>query len=288
MRKLFVLIFISVFTLGFAQQAEIFKINKYKVSNLSDSLQESSGLHFFKDQLFTFNDGGNSEELFLLNPETGKIQKKIPLKIPNLDWEALTNDGENFYVGDFGNNAGTRKDLRIYKIPFDKTPHEFQTINFFFPEQKDFASKNLNTVFDVEAMIFCNGKIHFFTKEWNSKSTTHYTLDPNQFELQEAKKIEKFNTDFIVTDASLFDSKLYLIGYTKKTEVFLQIFEISEEDLFLKNPIKKYYLGSTLSLSQIEGIAVSKEGIYISGEKFYFPLGTTSQKFFHIPLEKLK
>jgi hypothetical protein len=37
-------------------------------------------------------------------------------------------------------------------------------------------------------MIYLNGKIHLFTKEWASKSTTHYTIDPEISEKQEAKK----------------------------------------------------------------------------------------------------
>ena len=37
---------------------------------------------------------------------------------PNKDWEAITSDGENFIYGDFGNNAGNRKDLAIYKTDF--------------------------------------------------------------------------------------------------------------------------------------------------------------------------
>jgi hypothetical protein len=39
-------------------------------------------------------------------------------------------------------------------------------------------------------MIYLNGKIHLFTKEWGSKSTTHYLIDPEISEKQKAQKIE--------------------------------------------------------------------------------------------------
>ncbi|MEI7489690.1 MAG: hypothetical protein WCJ72_20180, partial [Chryseobacterium sp.] len=89
------------------------------------------------------------------------------------------------------------------------------------------------------------------------------------------------------TDASYFDKKLYLIGYTKKTEVFLDVYDETESGIFFKQKPKHYYLGSALSIGQIEGIAVDKKGVYISGEKFSSPLGGAKQSFYFIPKDKL-
>ena len=137
-------------------------------------------------------------------------------------------------------------------------------------------------------MIYLNGKLHIFTKEWSAKSTSHYIIDPQISEKQKAEKLESYKTGFVVTDASYFDKKLYLIGYTKKTEVFLDIFNETESGRFFKENPKHYYLGSALSIGQIEGIAVDETGIYISGEKFHSPLGTTKPSFYFIPKDKLK
>jgi hypothetical protein len=295
--KLLLLIISSLIFQNFVcQKAKTFKIKKFEIANLSDTLKENSGLNFFQNQLLTFNDGGNSSELFQINSQTGKIQHTFKTNLQNTDWEAITNDGNNFYIGDFGNNAGTRKDLKIYKIPFDSVNSVVRAsssnnafasqISFYYPEQKDFTPKNLKNDFDAEAMVFLNGKIHLFTKEWKAKSTTHYTINPENFELQKAQKIETFKTGYVVTDASIFENKLYLVGYTKKTKVYLQIFEISENTLFFNKPSSKYYLGSAFSLSQIEGIAVNSDGICISGEKFVSPIGKVAQKLFFIPHEK--
>ena len=276
-----------LFANGFAQQTDFLKIGKYRVSYLSDSLKENSGLSLRKGKLYTMNDGGNSSEIFEIDKSSGKILKTIKTGLTNIDWEAIASDSLYFYTGDFGNNAGTRKDLKIYKIPYDNNSAA-QEIPFFYPEQQDFSRKIINNDFDAEAMIVLNGKIHVFTKEWVSKSTTHYVVNPELGDNQPAEKTESFRTSFVVTDAAYFDGKLFLIGYTKNTEVFLSVFKESEPGVFFSKQPKKYYLGSSLSVGQIEGIAVDENGVYISGEEFRTPLGTAKQAFYFIPADKFR
>ena len=291
MKKLFLILSIIFSILNSAQQSEIFKLKKYRVSALNDSIRETSGLSFFNEKLYTFNDSGNTPELYQIDEKSGKIIKVLKVNAENKDWESIANDGNNFYIGEFGNNEGTRKDLKIYKIPFNENQLQndsLKTISFFYPNQKDFTPKNIATDFDLESMIYLNGKIHIFTKEWASKSTTHYMLDPENFENQAAEKVESYKTNFVVTDASYFDKKLYVVGYTKKTEVFLNIFNESEPGIFFKEKPRHLYLGSALTIGQIEGIAVDETGIYISGEKFYSPIKKTKPFFYFIPKEKLQ
>ncbi|KUJ53486.1 hypothetical protein [Chryseobacterium sp. JAH] len=291
MKKVFLIFIVLTFQTAFSQQAEIFKLKKFRVSVLNDSIQETSGLNFFDGKLYTFNDSGNPAELYEIDKNSGKILKVLKANAENKDWEALANDGGNFYIGDFGNNAGTRKDLKIYKVPFQNNELQndlMKAISFYYPEQNDFTSKNISTDFDLESMIYLNGKIHVFTKEWNSKATSHYTIDPENFENQAAQKTESFQTDFMISDAYYYDKKLYVVGYTRKTEVFLNIFKESESGMFFKENPRHLYLGSALTIGQIEGIAVDEKGIYISGEKFYSPIKKTKPFFYFIPKDKLK
>lgn len=291
MKKLTTLYFLLFSVFAFAQKTESLRIKSFKVAQLSDSLKETSGLNFFGDQLFTFNDSGNTSELFEMDKNSGRILNVLETGLKNVDWEALTNDGEHFYIGDFGNNEGTRKALKIYKVPFKKDSVQvdsIKTVSFYYPEQTEFSSKNLNTDFDAEAMIFLDGKIHLFTKEWASRKTTHYTINPEISENQPAQKTETFDTGFVVTDASYFEKKLYLVGYTKMTQVYLMIFDEAEDGMFFSSEAKKYHLGSSLSIGQIEGIAVNEDGIYISSEAFKSPLGKVPQSFYFIPKEKLR
>lgn len=293
--KQFFLLFSIFVSLSFSAQQNYdwFKINKYRTAILSDSLNENSGLEFFQNRLFTFNDGGNTTDIFEIDKKTGKIKNVFKTNLINKDWEAITSDSANLYIGDFGNNVGSRKDLLIYKIPFDSvvsasSANNAQQIPFYYPDQKDFTPKNINNNFDAEAMIFLNEKIHLFTKEWASKSTTHYIVDPTISENQPAQKAETYPIGYVVTDAAYFKQKLYLIGYTKKAEVFLTIFNESAPDIFFKDKARKYFLGSSLSLGQLEGIAVDETGIYLSGEEFNLPIIKVKPYLYFIPFEKMK
>ncbi|PXW16312.1 hypothetical protein C8D70_104251 [Chryseobacterium sp. CBTAP 102] len=298
MKKLLLIITLFVGQSAFSQQADFLKIKKYRVHYLDNKIEETSGLNILNGKLYTFNDSGNAAELFEIDKKNGEIIRTLKTNLINTDWEALANDGENFYIGDFGNNAGTRRDLRIYKVPFGSLDSanipgseralDGIAISFYYPEQTEFIAKNTKNDFDAEAMIYLNGKLHVFTKEWASKATSHYIVDPEISEVQKAEKKETYKTGFVVTDASYFDKKLYLVGYTRKTEVFLDIFTETEAGIFFKEKPKHYYLGTALSLSQIEGISVDETGIYISGEKFRSPLGTTKPSFYFIPKDQLK
>ncbi len=288
MRLLFVFLFIS-FGLN-AQEVEFLKIKKYRIAVLSDSIQENSGLSFLGDKLYTINDSGNTADIFEIDKNSGRILKTFKTKFTNKDWEAVTNNGDYLYVGDFGNNAGNRNDLKIFKIPSDSvfSSNDFQEFSFYYPEQTDFSSQNLDTDFDCEAMIFLSGNLHLFTKEWKSKKVTHYLVNPYIIENQPAQKLENFDVGFSVTDASYFEKKLYLVGYTKKMEVFLSIFDEDKNGMFFNSTPKKHYLGQSSGIGQIEGIAVNKDGIYISGERFKFMIFDVAPSLYFIPFEKNK
>lgn len=301
MKKFFLIITLIIIQSAFSQQTDFLKIKKYRVNYLDDKIEETSGLNILNGKLYTFNDSGNPAELFEIDKKSGEIIRTLKTNLINTDWEALANDGQNFYIGDFGNNTGTRKDLTIYKVPYErldesnviKIPGSERALDgtkilFYYPEQTEFISKNIKNDFDAEAMIYLNGKLHIFTKEWISKATSHYIVDPEISELQKAEKIETYKTGFVVTDASYFDKKLYLIGYTRKTEVFLDIFTETEPGIFFKEKSKHYYLGTALALGQIEGISADESVIYISGEKFRSPLGSAKPSFYFIPKDQLK
>ncbi|WP_278380838.1 hypothetical protein [Chryseobacterium arthrosphaerae] len=291
MKKFLLLIMLITASSAFSQQTDFLKIKKYRIGHLDDKIRETSGLSMLNDKLYTFNDSGNDPELFEISKTSGAIVNTFRVNARNKDWEALANDGTHFYIGDFGNNDGKRKDLEIYKVPFQNDSlqnNAIRKISFQYPEQEIFGDGYLKTDFDAEAMIFLNDKIHLFTKEWSARSTTHYIIDPENYEKQDAVKTESYKTNFVVTDAAYFEKKLYLIGYTKKTEVFLDIFTETEPGIFFREVPKHYYLGSSLSVSQIEGITVDETGIYISGEKFRSPLGSVKPSLYFIPKDQLK
>ena len=296
---LFLFSFLFALNLYAQQDLKWLKIKKYKVATLSESLKETSGLTFFKDKLYTINDGGNTSEIFEIDKNSGKILGKIKTDLKNHDWEAITSNSFAFFVGDFGNNSGSRIDLNIFQIePMKKMHGLFGTgwskvvnsicdsIDLQYPEQTDFSKKPQNNNWDAESLIYKEGKLHLFTKEWQSYDTNHYIVNPRNSETQNAQKLETFHLGFLATDASYFNKKLYLIGYTKKMEVYLSVFNEDENGLFFSAKPQKYYLGQTSKLGQIEGIAVNEDGIYISGEEFNLKIFHAKQAFYFISWEK--
>ena len=284
--KKFILAFLFFsFLFSFSQKTEKLVLRKYKIATLSDSLKETSGLTFLKDKLYTLNDGGNTNEIFEIDKNSGKILSKLKINFPNKDWEAITSDDEDFYIGDFGNNAGSRKDLAIYKTDFKGN---YSKNSFNYSAQDDFSTRYLSHNYDAEAMIFLNEKIHVFSKEWSSKNISHYIVDVQNSENQSLVSLESFHAGFVITDAAYFEGKLYVVGYTRKAKVYMMIFEGNSEGLFFSKPLKKYKLGSFLSIGQVEGIAVNKDGIYISNEDFSKFIFSVKQHLYFIPFEKLK
>lgn len=275
------------FLISWGQKTEKLRLKKYKLVKLSDSLAETSGLVFLNDKFYTFNDGGNPSEIYQISPVNGAIIKKLPIPEVNKDWEAITSDENNLYLGDFGNNAGKRKDLKIFKLnPEDS--QKLEKIEFQYKEQTDFAPPYLNHNFDAEAMVFLDGKIHLFTKEWHDNSVSHYVIDPNITEKQTIQKTETYNTGYVVTDASYFEGKLYTVGYTRNGKVYMSVFQKDEYGNFFNLPSKKYKLGNAINVGQVEGIAVNKNGIYISNERFSKYFFFLSQNLYFIPFEKFQ
>lgn len=277
-----------VFNLSAQQDYQWFKIKKYKVGTLSSELDETSALKFLDGKLYTLNDGGNTSELFEIDKTSGEILNKIKTGLSNFDWEALTADEQHFYIGEFGNNWGIRKDLTIYKM--DKDNHQkIDTIKFYYPEQDNFNKQPHRHNFDAESLIYKDENLHLFTKEWQSYQTTHYKINPQIIgEKQAAEKLESYNLGYIATDASYFEKKLYIVGYNKNMEVYMTVFDEDDNGLFFTKKPQKYYLGQTPSLSQIEGIAVNEEGIYISGEAFRYKIFNAKPSFYFIPKKHFK
>src|SRR5690606_27007919 len=142
-----------------AQRIDWLKIRKHRVTVLSDSLRENSSLGFSNGKLYTINDSGNSSEIFKLNSENGEITGKINTGIPNKDWEAIATDDNYFYIGDFGNNNGIRRDLKIYRIRKDSV-QDIDEIRFQYPQQVEFLKKPHQNNWDAESLIYRNGFLH--------------------------------------------------------------------------------------------------------------------------------
>ncbi|MEK7254863.1 MAG: T9SS C-terminal target domain-containing protein, partial [Bacteroidota bacterium] len=235
-----------------------------QLSLLPAELDECSGLLFFNDNLWTHEDGGAADKLFILDSLDGDLLQTITLPgVDNLDWEDLAQDDQHFYIGDFGNNDGNRTDLRILKykkadlLAGSPTP---EIIEFSFSDQTDFiAAPNAND-FDCEAFFFWQDSLHLFSKNWLNFKTRHYVLSTTPGEHVAQLRDSLFVQGQITAADVSPDGKAILLGYnTATSETFLWLLFDFPGSQFFKANKRKISLGSAISNSQVEGICFRNE-----------------------------
>ena len=105
------------FLQGCSQQPYFGKLEY--LGKFPSNLSEVSGIDRDSNgNLWAIEDNGNKDILYQITPE-GKAVKKLRIEnAKNGDWEDLSiSTTGTVYIGDFGNNANDRKDLRVYRIP---------------------------------------------------------------------------------------------------------------------------------------------------------------------------
>jgi hypothetical protein len=157
-----------------------FSISPVASFPLSGELPETSGLILWDGLVWTHNDDTDTN-LYGLDPNTGKIKKQITLEgVINTDWEEIQQDRNFLYIGDFGNNAGTRTDLHILRISKQSVNSGnplIDTIWFSFSDQKETTDEEFRqTDFDCEAFVVAKDSIYLFSKQWVSAQTTLYSM----------------------------------------------------------------------------------------------------------------
>lgn len=243
-----------------------------EIGLLNSSIRESSGLLFFNNHLITHNDSGNEPILYEMDTTALSVLREVTItNVENKDWEALTQDETYIYIGDFGNNVGTRTDLAIYRI--NKNEYlvsdqvEAEIIEFSYEDQVDFIN-NGNSDWDAEAFIAMQNELVIFTKQWQSQGTVAYSI-PKTIGVHSASRIGEINDVGLVTDASYWANtqELFLLGYSSILTPFLIKFENSISATIFDGELISYDLG--LSFIQAEGIAQSREHqLYFTSEYF--------------------
>jgi hypothetical protein len=248
----------------------------FRKKEISEKLKETSGLQWIGNRLFTINDSGNAAEIYEIQPETGELLRTIQVSnSSNIDWEDLAASSSHLFIGDFGNNSGNRKDLKVLRIPLQDVLNQNQvnaeTIAFIYQDEN--GTGNPNLPFDCESMVFWNGKLHLFTKGTDSNESRAFVLDPIPGP-QVAQKGQVFTAPGKLTGADLTpDGKnLVFIGYETagfNSKAFILTFtDVSSSSNYASIPSFTFWLGSVSVTSQTEGIAIqSSEKIKISGEQ---------------------
>ena len=255
------------------------------IAELPPEVQESSGLLLYNNLLWTFNDSGGANKLFGLD-FSGKIVREITIEnATNTDWEDIAQDDQYIYIGDFGNNNGVRKDLKIYKIKkSDIDSNDAVTaseIDFSYAEQADFSSQPLNTPFDCEAITDFKGKLTIFTKNWVDETTSVYQIPKNEG-VYSLSFIDTFNVNGLVTGADISPDKktLALVGYKDYKPIVWLFSGITEQHFF--GGKETYMKLDAIFSAQTEGICFQgNDTLLISCEE----TTTFKQQVFYIDLK---
>ena len=128
------------------------------ITTLSSELNETSGLINLNGEIWTHTDNGGKTELYLIDISDGSIVRTVDIKdANNVDWEDITFDETYVYIGDFGNNDGSRTNLKVYRIKRQELASsnevEAKKIEFSYSDQTSFEPSYHNTNLDCEAMI---------------------------------------------------------------------------------------------------------------------------------------
>lgn len=139
------------------------------ISPLPAQVDESSGLISGPGGInWSHNDGYGDNHLYGFN-SFGVLSRTITVtNAVNTDWEDITHDAgfNHLFIGDFGNNANDRTNLKIFRVPFPTATSSASVtasvINFSYPDQQQFPSGWMN--FDAEAFFHFNGALYIFSK----------------------------------------------------------------------------------------------------------------------------
>lgn len=262
-RSIYVLLIIFFPGWAFTQSLEL-------MTPISDTVSESSSLLYLHQKLITNNDSGGEPKLYELDSLSGNVMRTITIvNSANVDWEALCYDSDYIYIGDFGNNTGSRTDLKIYRIPqndfFNSSDDAVyaETISFHYSDQTDFSSLPFQTNYDAEAFIAFGDSLYIFSKNWGDHRTNVYPIPkiPGDYELT---KTDSIDVHGLVTDASYNpeNGTIMLSCYTLTSPFAFYISDFPNTN-FSEGTLQTIDLQSPSGYSyQIEGVAVINPALY--------------------------
>lgn len=263
---------------------------KTLVHHLPDSVMETSGLIWWRGSYWTHNDSEGGNLIYRLDSLTGMIIQKVEVtNAGNFDWEDIAHDKEYIYIGDFGNNWGSRTDLVIYKLPKALIPHSGDTsvaaerINFGYGDQTDYSIKNRANDYDCEALLSFGDSLYLFTKNWVSHSSRLYALPkvPGDYVIY---PLDEFLVDGLVTGAAMNENtkEVVLCGYRNYIPFVWVLSDYWKNDFFGGN--KRRIDFNKLAGTQTEGVTSKDNRIFIlSAERTLI----NDAKLFKIDLKRI-
>lgn len=239
---------------------------------LPDEIQESSGLLLVGGRFVTHNDSGNAPILYELDTASLRIVRRVRVVgVDNRDWEALSEDDNYLYIGDFGNNQGNRRDLRVLRISKadfeagESVPAEI--LSFSYEDQEGFGPEDRSD-WDAEALIVQGDSLWVFTKQWQQKGTVAYRI-PNVPGTHVAERVANYPIGGMVTAAVADPEKgqVLLLAYTAQLQPMLVLVPFPISDSGAPASPEKHLL--SIGFAQAEGMVLAPgRKLLVSSEAF--------------------
>ena len=242
---------------------------------LPSILKECSGMiPLGNNKLLAHNDSGNKPHLYVFDMEKDAVVRTIKVRrVKNNDWEELADDEDYVYIGDFGNNGGTRQNLMIYKISKNDLAADTvvpEIIEFSYEGQTKFNDSNRHN-FDCEAMISKGDSLYLFSKNRGDFRTDVYSLPkiPGKYV---TRSLGSYDAEGLVTGADYRSNngkgELVLVGYSIHGKAYypfvLQFGDIEGSD-FLRHEPKRYDFREVLQTETI--FFHGDDEVYITNEE---------------------
>lgn len=220
-----------------------------EVGKLPNQVDESSGLVLSRSSntFWTHNDGGGKAELYEID-STGRLLQNLPLpSIRNYDWEDLAKDDQgNIYVGEFGNNNNTRRDLKIFKF-HPANPARMDSITFRYEDQTAFPPEARERNFDCEAFFWHADSLYLFSKNRGKKRVKLYVLPARPGDYVARVRGEIFLKSMVTAaDVNPSHTQFAVLTYGK-----VMLFNLTDHQNLLSDP----YLCLKVYRNQAEALA---------------------------------
>ena len=258
------------------------------ISIFPETISECSGLQIIDNQLYAINDSGDGTIIYQIDSTNASIIRTIHIaNTTNVDWEELAADENFLFVGDFGNNFGNRRDLKIIRIPIEQLENDTafaEEITFRYADQIDFTPRNRDNDYDCEALFAFGDSLYMFSKNWVDNQTRMYVL-PKTIGDYTISPQNEFNVNGQITAADISSNgkNILLLGYTESANNFMWLLFDFKQFLPFSGNKRRIRLGSFLNRSQLEGLTFqdSTEG-FIGGET----ISIINGKFSHFKISE--
>ena len=241
-----------------------------KKFNLPSSLAEISGMLSHKGGWLVHGDGGSPAALFAID-SLGKITDTFFVNQNNTDWEELTENTQYYFIGDFGNNNGTRKDLKIFMLNKDSMSKTSKagTIRFSYKDQSDFSSNTFSD-FDCEAMAAMGDSLWLFSKSKSTGICRVYTVAAAEGNYV-LTHTDTLQIPFWATGAAIQKNQLLLLGYGPNWDLSLLpwVYTARITNGRIEHKTGKSFMLNLPGSKQCEGICFAPDGrMYLSSELY--------------------